>query len=392
MVNRSIKPLKSRSFFMFGPRGVGKSTWLREHLNDPNVLYINLLDPNHYEIFLLDPKKFYDFVTSQENLKKVVIIDEVQRIPALLDIAHDLISKSKRIFVFTGSSARRLKQKGTNLLAGRASVYHMYPFSMHELGNDFSLQKALERGLLPDAYFANLEIESTEYLKSYVITYIEKEIQQEQWVRKIEPFRKFLNIAAQMNTKIINKSKIAKQVGVESSTIESYFEILEDTLLGFRLPGFHTSIRKQVKFAEKFYFIDTGIARAIEKTLSIPLIEHNSYYGSIFEAFIVLEIKKFIEYNRLDWTLNYLSTKDDVEIDLIISRPRNSPLLVEIKSTQSVIDSDTKSLVLLSKDLDKQFQKKCPQILISQDLLEREIDQIQCWHYLQLVKKLEKFT
>ncbi len=262
MVHRTFNPLKSRSYFIFGPRGVGKSTWLRGQFTEETALFINLLDPNLYESLLLNPRRFYELVTSTENLHKVIIVDEVQRVPSLLDMVHDILSQSKRIFILTGSSARRLKQKGVNLLAGRASVYNMYPFSMTELGEKFDLKKALERGLLPEAYFANQEIECHEFLKSYVITYIEKEIQQEQWVRKIEPFRKFLNIAAQMNSKIINKAKIAKFAGVEPSTIESYIEILEDTLLAFRLPGYHTSVRKQVSLAAKLYFVDIGLVRA----------------------------------------------------------------------------------------------------------------------------------
>lgn len=390
MVNRIINPLKSRSFFIFGSRGVGKSTWIRENLKGSNVLYFNLLDPNIYEQFLLEPGRMLEIINTKENVKKIVVIDEVQRIPALLDIAHESISRFKRIFVLTGSSARRLKQKGVNLLAGRASVYYMFPFSMEELKDSFDLKKALEWGLLPESYFANQEIEAHEYLKSYVITYIEKEIQQEQWVRKIEPFRKFLNIAAQMNSKIINKSKIAQQIGVESSTVESYFEILEDTLLGFRLPGFETSIRKQSKLAEKFYFVDTGLVRAIEKTLSIPLIDHSSYYGGFFETFIVLEVKKFIEYHRLEWSMSYLCTKDNVEIDLVISRPKKSPLLIEIKSAKTIFESDLKSLVLLGADLDKINKKICPKILISQDPTDRIINEVDCLNYRSLWKKLRE--
>jgi uncharacterized protein len=350
MVSRHFKPLKSRSFFVFGARGTGKSTWLRTSFPEKDVIYINLLDPDVYESLSLKPLKFLELITSKENQKKIVVIDEVQRVPALLDIIHDQLSQSKRLFVLTGSSARRLKQKGTNLMAGRASVYNLYPFSMDELGELFQLQKCLERGLLPESYFASSVEEYREYLKAYVLTYIEKEIQLEQWVRKIEPFRKFLIIAAQMNSKVINKSKIAHQVGVESSTVESYLEILEDTLIAFRLPGFETSARKQVSLAEKLYFVDTGVVRALEKTLSLELHEHNSSYGSLFETFIVLEVRKFIEYNRLEWSCSYLKTRDGVEIDLVITRPRKSPLLIEIKSTESIDTSEIKSLLSLGAD------------------------------------------
>ncbi len=348
----------------------------------------NLLDPSLYDTLLLNPRVFRELVTSQEHSKKTIVIDEIQRVPALLDIVHDLISTSKRTFVLTGSSARRFKQKGVNLLAGRASVYSLYPLSMDELGDAFHLTKALERGLLPEAYFYDQDIEADEYLKAYVFTYIEKEIQQEQWVRKLEPFRRYLQIAAQMNSKIINKLKIAKQVGVQASTIESYYEILEDTLLGFRLSGYKTSVRKQVRLADKFYFVDTGIVRAIEKTLSIPMVKHSSYYGSIFETFIVMELKKFIEYNRLDWTMNYLNTKDDVEIDLVVSRPNAPPLLIEIKSAEVVADEHLKALTHLGRDLDKLHQKACPKILISKDPLSREVNGVSCWFYREMNTRL----
>lgn len=388
MVNRLINPLKSRSFFLFGARGVGKSTWLRSHFSEQNSIYINLLDPEIYEKFLLEPKRFSELLNAKEATGKIIIIDEIQKVPSLLDIIHNEISIYKRKFVLTGSSARKLKQKGVNLLAGRASVYHMFPLTMEELGEDFSLNKSIERGLLPEAYFADSELAYQEFLKAYVYMYIEKEIQQEQWVRKLEPFRKFLQLAAQMNSKIINKSKIAKQIGVESSTVESYFEILEDTLLGFRLPGYETSIRRQMTLAPKFYFIDTGIVRAIEKTLSIPMIEHTSYYGSLFETFIVMEIKKQIEYRRLDWTLFYLCTKVGKEIDLVIQLPKNNLILIEIKSTSQIFESDLNSLVDLGGDLDKKMKKRHRKILISQDKLSRVINDIECCYYQEAINKI----
>lgn len=391
MIDRCFKPLKERSFFVFGARGTGKSTWLRQQFSGVDSVFINLLDPDQYEMFSLKPTRFAELIHSREHQNKLVIVDEIQRVPALLDIIHDELSQRKRIFVLTGSSSRRLKQRGVNLMAGRASVYHLYPLSLSELKDEFSLARGLERGLLPEAYFSESEAACREFLKSYLLTYIEKEIQQEQWVRKIEPFRKFLNIAGQMNAKIIVKAKIAKQIGVESSTIESYLEILEDTLLAIRLPGFETSIRRQVKLAEKLYFIDTGIVRAIDKTLSIPLMEHSSSYGFLFETMMVMEIKKFIEYERLDWSLSYLQTKENVEIDLVISRPQKSPLLIEIKSKESVDHEDVKALITLGADLDKTYSDKCPKIVISQDRLSRELGPVLARHYSEAVKLLREF-
>jgi predicted AAA+ superfamily ATPase len=390
MVPRLLRPLKIRSFFIFGARGVGKSTWLRTQFDDKNSVYINLLDPEVYESFLLAPQRLNELLQQKEKQNKTIVIDEIQRVPALLNIIHNEISQHKKIFVLTGSSARRLKQKGVNLLAGRASVYHLYPLMMAELGNEFKLNRCLERGLLPEAFFAKSEEEYHEFLKSYVYTYIEKEIQQEQWVRKLEPFRKFLQLAAQMNSKIINKSKIGQQVGVESSTIEGYFEILEDTLLGFRLPGFETSIRRQVKISPKFYFIDTGIVRAIEKTLSVPMVAHTSYYGCLFETFIIMEIKKYIEYQRLDWTLSYLCTKEGREIDLIIQLPQNKLILVEIKASSKISEADISSLVHLGSDLDKKMKCVSRKILISQDKLSRVINKVECFFYTDVFVKLFK--
>jgi predicted AAA+ superfamily ATPase len=262
---------------------------------------------------------------------------------------------------------------------------------MAELGDHFELEKALERGLLPEAYFAPNTETVHEYLKSYVFTYLEKEIQQEQWVRNIEPFRKFLQVAAQMNSKIINKQKIADQVGVESTTVESYFEILEDTLVAFRLPSFHSSIRKQLRLSSKFYFVDTGIVRALEKTLGIPMITHSSHYGSIFENFIILEVKKFIESHRLEWSLSYLRTRDDVEIDLVVSRPQRAPLLIEIKSTKKVTDSDIASLLSLGSSIDKDLKTICPKILVSQDSDRQQRQGVDCIFYKTLNKALSEF-
>ncbi len=384
MVHRLFKPLKSRSFFIFGPRGVGKSTWIRTSFDESQILYLNFLDPEVFENYLLNPKLLNQVLELPENKNKIIVIDEIQRVPEILNIVHNEISLNKKIFVLTGSSARKLKQKGVNLLAGRASVYYLHVFSMFELKDDFELSKALERGLLPEAYESESYEAASEYLKSYVYTYIEKEIQQEQWVKKLEPFRRFLQIAAQSNTKIINKSKIAKQVGVEASTVENYFEILEETMLGFRLPGFSTSIRKQVMLSEKFYFFDTGVARAIEKTLTIPMIIHTSYYGILFENFIVCEIRKMIEYERLEWQLSYLQTKANHEIDLVIQLPTKKLILIEIKSTERIDDEHIYSMLKLGPDLDLQF--KTEKFIISQDKTEKIVEGVRCLHYKNLFK------
>lgn len=369
---------------MFGPRGCGKTTLLHEYFTEASTLYLDLLDPVLYDQFVFDPSRFEAIINAPKHEKKRVVVDEIQRVPRLLDVIHSQIHKNKRQFVMTGSSSRRLKQAGVNLLAGRAWVYELFPFSTLELGSFFDLRKSLEWGGLPEAYLAKDKLSAREYLNAYVGTYLQKEIQQEQLVRNIEPFRKFLAVAAQMNGKVLNKTKLAREIGVNDSTISNYFEILEDTLLGFLLPAYHTSVRKAQKQSPKFYFIDTGMKRALDRTLSVELIPQTFAWGDAFEHWIILEIKKNISYQRLDWDMSYLRTKDDVEIDLIIDRPGQKKLLIEIKSKNRVFESDAKALETLGQDLDRKADKW----LLSNDTVEQMFGKTRALYWLDAIKEL----
>ncbi len=386
IIQRLCKLPKKNSVFLFGPRGTGKTTLLHQILPKKSTLFIDLLNPRVFEEFLNNPSRLESFINTSQNRHKSVVIDEIQKLPHLLDVIHTQIQKTKRQFILTGSSSRRLKQRGTNLLAGRAWVYHLYPFTSIELGSRFQLRKVLEWGSLPEAILpASLQARK-EYLNAYVGTYLEKEIQHEGWVRKLQPFRRFLSLAAQMNGRIINKSKIARDVGVDDVTVSSYFEILEDTLLGFLLPAFHRSVRKSQRMAPKFYFIDLGIKRALLKTLTVPLLPQTFAFGEAFEHWVILEIMKLASYHRKDWSYSYLRTKEGVEIDLIIQRPRDM-VLVEIKSATHIREEDAKSLQTLGRDLDKKAKKW----LISCDPLEQTFEHsVKAMHYKTALKKLFK--
>ena len=384
MIKRICTLPKKNSFFLFGARGTGKTTLLHQVFSETNNLFIDLLNVRTFEEFLHDLGRFSDLINLKENKHKTVIVDEIQKLPQLLDTVHLHIQRDKRQFILTGSSSRRLKQKGTNLLAGRAWLYYLYPLTYFELIDNFNLKKTLEWGSLPEAILSDNTTSAREYLNAYVGTYLEKEIQQEQWVRKLQPFRKFLSIASQMNGKIINKSKIARDLGVDDVTVSGYFEILEDTLLGFMLPAFHKSVRKSQRTAPKFYFIDPGIKRALSKTLTVELLPQTSAFGEAFEHWVLIEIIKMASYKRLDWNYSYLMTKNQLEIDLIIQRPQDT-LLIEIKSKNKVNKEDVKTLETLGTDI---ADTKTEKWLISNDPLERKLGSVRALHWQKALHTL----
>lgn len=384
MILRYLRPSESNSFFLFGPRGVGKSTLLKQIFKPSDTLFLDFLDLKLMDELLVDIGRFERIIESEKYRRRRVVIDEIQKFPKILDVVHQKIHLTKRQFIMTGSSSRKLKQAGTNLLAGRAWVYNLFPFSAHELGKEFNLRRALERGGLPDSYLAKSKSDSREYLSAYVANYLQKEIQQEQWVKNLEPFRKFLAIAAQMNGKILNRSLIAREIGINDVTVSNYFEILEDTHLGFSLPGYHASVRKAQRISPKFYFIDTAIKRALDRTLTVDLLPQTYAWGEAFEHWVILEIIKRVSYLRLDWSLSYLRTKDDLEIDLVIDRPGQNPALIEIKSKAKVTAEDTKALRLLGNDI----HPKSDQYLFSLDPLEARFEKVKAFHWIKGIEVL----
>lgn len=382
MIDRSIKLLKTRSFFLFGVRGCGKTSLLKtEFPEDASIFWIDLLVPEILDEYSTEPS----LLERRALQAKVdwVIIDEVQRAPKLLDLVHRLIETKKMKFALTGSSARRLKQKGVNLLAGRAFVNHLFPFTFKEIEGVFNLQDSLRFGMLPEIFNLQGEIERAEYLKSYALTYVTQEIQAEQWVRKLDPFRKFLPISAQMNGQILNYSSIARDVGVETITVQKYYEILVDTLLGFEVEPYHVSVRKRQRQAPKFYFIDTGIKRAFEKKLQVSIPNQTSEFGNAFEHFVVSEIYKKLSYAKKEFGLFYLQTKDGVEIDLVIEISGKAEFFIEIKSTDQIREKDFRGLQHFLSDFPKgKFY------LVSQDPSPQKQGRITAIPWQQLLTKI----
>lgn len=353
MFHRLITIGNKSSFFLFGPRGTGKSTLIRQRLAKSNPLWIDLLQPEQEDLYRLSPQSLRDEIAKREGKIRWVVIDEVQKIPRLLDLVHSLIESSGILFALTGSSARKLKRGGANLLAGRAFVHHLHPLTHVELGDRFSLDEVLRWGTLPRLFSLQAPEDRTEFLRSYALTYLKEEIQAEQIVRRLEPFRRFLQVAAQTNGEIVNATNIGRDVGADTKTVQSYFQILEDTLLGFLLESHHRSLRKQQRQAPKFFLFDPGIKRALDGTINQDLTPGTYGYGKAFEHFIILEALRLDSYGRRDFRFSYLRTKDGAEIDLIVERPGLPAVLIEIKSSDRVDDRDTRALERFLPDFPK---------------------------------------
>ena len=374
MFNRSVKFPKTKSFFLFGARGTGKSTLLKATFSDSHAYRLDLLLPSIEERLARDPESLIGEINALPSRIDTVVLDEIQKVPKLLDVVHYILENETRKwrFILTGSSGRKLKSDGANLLAGRAFVRELFPLVISELGDTFNLNDAMCWGTLPYLFSTEDAEEKDDYLASYVRTYLSEEIQREQIVRNLDPFRRFLEVAAQYNGKIINHSNIARGIGVDPKTIASYYSILEDTLLGHILLPFSFSFRKKLIKSPKFYFFDTGVSRAAARILSVRLVPGTSVYGETFEQFVVTQTIHGLRYSKPETKVSYYKDENDIEADLVIEKSGESLLFVEIKSTLQVSESNIKSLKIIRKDFpDARFQ------LWSQDKVRRLIDGVE---------------
>lgn len=355
MIPRIINPSKSNSFFLFGARGTGKSTFIKKQflkgVSSQDIVSLNLLLPETEDLYARDPEKLKSVTLAHHEKKPLqwIFLDEIQKVPRLLDVVHHLIEECHFKFILTGSSARKLKRGAANLLAGRAFVYFLHPFTSFEIGETFDLVQALHWGTLPKIIELTNQKDKISFLQSYALTYLKEEIQVEQLVRRLDPFRAFLEVAAQCNGTLLNYSAIARDVGsVDHKTIQSYFQILEETHLGFLLPGYSRSVRKSLATHPKFYFFDNGVKRALTRTLDVILKPKTYAFGDAFEHWIILEIFRLNQILMKDFRLSYFQTRD-AEIDLILSKP-DKEILVEIKSSDTVDSRKVKRLAELAKN------------------------------------------
>ncbi len=335
-----------QSLLLFGPRGSGKTRLSLAFLKGQSpVRVFDLLDNSNYTRLLTQPELFKQEV--EGGLKPrgllTVFVDEVQRLPQLLNDVHSLIEshKGKVRFLLTGSSARKLKRGGANLLAGRAWTFHLHPLTHREGVRD--LRKALSFGTLPAIYLDDASPERS--LKAYVDTYLKEEIQQEALTRKVEGYVRFLEIAAQMNGAPLNFSSIARDCGVSVPTAQEFFSILVDTMIAFRLEGWSWSVRKQLRQSPKLYFFDCGVLNAVRGELTTELKSGSFRYGMLFETFIVQEICRLNDYQETGFKIFYWRSNSGLEVDLILSRgPSDRAIALEIKSSAAPTLKDLRGL------------------------------------------------
>jgi predicted AAA+ superfamily ATPase len=351
--------LGNESAFLWGARQTGKSTLIKSLY--PEMLYFDLLLSNEYSRFQRNPSLLREILETAKFLQPV-IIDEIQRIPGLLNEIHWLIANRNIQFILSGSSPRNILRSGGNLLGGRALRYELYPLVFPEIP-DFDLLRAINNGLLPRHYLSS---NPQKLLSAYIGSYLRDEIMAEAHIRNIASFSRFLEIAAFSNGEMLNYSNIASESGVSSPTIKAYFQILEETLTGRFLPSFQKKPKRRVILAPKFYFFDIGIANCLLKRGRIEI--GSEAFGKAFEHFIYQEIYAHSRYSDLNYSLSYWRTASQLEVDFILG---DHEVAIEVKATEMANPRHFKGL--------KSFAEEYPVkhlILVSNDPYPRKINNI----------------
>jgi len=324
-----------QSFFLFGPRGTGKSTWLRHELADS--LFVDLLQLETYRELSAHPERLRDLVMGSPD-RKTIVVDEVQRVPEILNVVHDLLTRSHpRRFVLTGSSARKLRRGGVDLLAGRAVLRSLHPFMAAEL-TSFRLGSALQQGLLPLVLAADRPDDA---LRAYASLYLEQEVKLEGWTRNVGNFARFLEAISFSHGAVLNVSNVARECQIERKTVSAYVEVLEDLLLAFRIPIFTRRAQRETASHPKFYFFDTGVYRSLRP--QGPLDRPEEIDGAAFEGLVAQHLRAWIAYSERQVNLFYWRTRSGVEVDFIVYGKAGF-WAIEVKNTDRVRPQDLKPL------------------------------------------------
>lgn len=359
------------SIFLFGARQTGKTTALLMQL--PDAIYIDLLDTDTKNRYMRRPAILYELLHDKPE-RTLVIIDEISEVPELLNEVHRLIVRCDHIFILCGSSARKLKRKGRNTLGGRALPVYMYPLVSAEI-DDFDIDHAVSYGMIPSHYLAK---NPSRRMAAYIDIYLKEEIKEEALVRNLSVFQRFLEVAALTDGEIVNNNNIAQDCGVSAVTVSAYFDILVDTLIGYRIPAFRKVMKRRLVQAPKFYYFDIGVANHLLHRKE--LVRGTTDYGHAFEHLVIQELYAWLHYTHSDEELFYWRTYTGLEVDAVIGDAR---VAVEIKSVEEVLPRHLKGL--------KAFGEEYPQsrrIIVSLDKFNRRMGEIESVYVFDFFKRL----
>lgn len=374
MLERILKleEAKEDSLFLWGSRQTGKSTLLK--MLFPQARYYDLLKSDLRMAFQMRPALLREECKMLDE-GELVVIDEVQKVPELLDEVHWLIENKGLRFILSGSSARKLRRSGANLLGGRALRRTLFPLVSAEIPG-FNLHRALNNGMLPRHYLME---NPANRIQAYIGDYLQQEIVEEAVVRRLDAFTRFLQVAALSNAEIVNFTNIAQDCGVSSKTVKEYFSILEETMLGFFLPAYTKVVKRRVIVSPKFYYFDVAIPNYLLRRT--PIQPGTDVYGHTLEHFIIQELRAYLVYRSLDKPLTYWHTQDNkYEVDAVVG---HAEVAVEVKSSASVASADTKGL--------RAFAEEYPQaklIIVSQEERPRILNGIEVWPVEQFLQRL----
>jgi predicted AAA+ superfamily ATPase len=357
-------PIPDQSFFLLGPRGTGKSTWL--HATLPNALFVDLLRPETYREMSARPERLRELVHGDPG-RRTVVVDEVQRVPEVLTVVHELLeTPDPPRFVLTGSSARKLRRGGVDLLAGRALYRTLHPFMAAELP-DFDFARALTTGLLPLIVDAP---DPQEALEAYATLYLHEEIQLEGWARDVGAFARFLEVVSFSQAAVLNVSNVARECQIERKTVSAYVEVLEDLLLAFRLPIFTKRAVRKTAAHPKLYLFDAGVFRSLRPRGPLDRVEEID--GLAFEGLVAQHLRAWIAYSRSGCDLYFWRTRAGVEVDFIVYG-EGGFWAIEVKNTATVRRSDLRALKTFTEDY-----PECEPLLLYRGGDRLQIDGIRC--------------
>lgn len=362
---KRLLPVDKDHFFLLGPRGTGKTSWCAEQY--PDALRIDLLDPAVLRRYSVAPEHLISMVEANTTARHIVI-DEIQKLPVLLEVIHLLIErKEKQQFILTGSSARKLRRQGVNLLGGRASQKLMYPYLATELGSKFKLSKALRQGMLPVVWGAQ---NPASILEAYNALYLHEEVQMEGLVRNIGSFARFMQALSFSHGAVLNLANVSREAQVSRKTVEGYLEILEDLLLGFRIGVFTRRAKRELAAHPKFYFFDTGVFRA-NRPIG-PLDSPTEFDCAAIEGLIAQHLRTWCDYSQGKHTLHYWQTRSRSEVDFVIYG-ESGLFAIEVKNAKRVDVGDLTALKHFAADYP---QSQCYLLYRGEDRLK--LDGVTC--------------